>query len=59
MNIKKLNEFNLLKEEVEKFGKVLVHLIQFLKDPNDACEFIIALLPLNVSTEEMYHIICS
>ena len=37
----------------------LVHLIEFLKDPYDVWEFIIALLSLNVSTEEMYQIICS
>ena len=36
----------------------LVHLIEFLKDLYDVGEFIIALLSWNVSTAEMYQIIC-
>ena len=69
MYIEKLNEFNLLKEDVAEVGlqsqsldsekRRLVHLIKFLKDPYDVCEFIIALLFLNVSIKEMYQIICA
>ena len=29
--------------------------MEFLKDPYDVCEFMIALLSLNVSIKEMYH----
>ena len=68
VDIEKLNEFNLLKEDVAKVGlqyqsadsekRRLIHLIEFLKDPFDVCEFIIVLLFLNVSIEEMYQIIC-
>ena len=32
----------------------LVHSIEFLKDPYRFCEFIIALLSLNISIEEMH-----
>ena len=68
MYIEKLNEFNLLKEDVAEASlqsqsldsekRRLVHLIEFLKDPYDACEFIIALLSLNVSIKEIYQINC-
>ena len=35
----------------------LIHSIEFLKDPYNVCEFIIALLSLNVSIEEMHQVI--
>ena len=35
----------------------LVHSTEFLKDPYRFCEFIIALLSLNISIEEMHPII--
>ena len=37
----------------------LVHSIEFLKDPYDGYEFLIALLSLNVCLEEMYQVINS
>ena len=37
----------------------LVHLIEFFKDLNDVWESIIALLSLNVSTEEIYQVTVS
>ena len=37
--------------------RILVHLTEFFKEPYDVCEFIIALLSLNVSREEIYQII--
>ena len=65
VDIEKLNEFNLLKEDVglqyqsaDSEKRRVIHLIEFLKDPFDVCEFIIVLLFLNVSIEEMYQIIC-
>ena len=39
--------------------RILVHLTEFFMEPYDVCEFIIALLSLNVSREETYQIICS
>ena len=66
-DIEKLNQFNLLKKE-DEFGKQsqnldsenwrLVHIIDLLKNPDDVHEFIITLLSLNVSIEEIYQIIC-
>ena len=66
-DIEKLNQFNLLKKE-DEFGKQsqnlgsenwrLVHIIDLLKNPDDVHEFIITLLSLNVSVEEIYQIIC-
>ena len=38
--------------------RILVHLTEFFMEPY-VCEFIIALLSLNVSREETYQIICS
>ena len=35
----------------------LVHSIEFLKNQYDFCEFVIALLSLNISIEEMYQVI--
>ena len=56
MDIERVNEFNLLKEEVKEFGqqsksldsenKRSEDLIETLKDPIDVCEFIIVLLSL-------------
>ena len=50
-----LNEFNLLKEDIEEvwyqcksfniWKRRLVHLIDFLKDSYDVCEFIITFYP--------------
>ena len=62
MDIEKLNEFNLLKEDVEKLGNKaklwivkmrLAHLIEFLKGPY-VWEFTIALLPLNASMKKNF-----
>ena len=66
MNIEKLNEFNFLKDDVENVWQQsldsekrrLVHLIEFLKDPYDVWDIMIALLSLNLSMKEMYPIIC-
>ena len=56
MDIERVNEFNLLKEEVKVFGqqsksldsenKRLEDLIETLKNQTDVCEFIIVLLSL-------------
>ena len=56
MDIERVNEFNLLKEEVKVFGqqsksldsenKRLKDLIETLKNQTDVCEFIIVLLSL-------------
>lgn len=62
MDIVKLNEFNLLKKEVDQFGpqsqtldcenRRLKHLVKILKNLNDVYKCIIALLSLDVSTEK-------
>ena len=52
MDIEKLNEFNLFKEDVAEVGlqsqsldgekRRLIYYIEFLEDPHDVCKFIIA-----------------
>ena len=59
MDIVKCNKFNVLKNEVYKFGQQsknlncesrrLEHKVETLKDPNDVCECIIALNSFSIS----------
>ena len=69
MDIEKLNEFILIKEEFEEVewqshqsldseNRRLLHLIEVLKNPTDVFQLIFALLSLNVSIEKIYQIIC-
>ena len=69
MDIVKLNEFILIKEEFEEVewqshqsldseNRRLLHLIEVLKNPTDVFQLIFALLSLNVSIEKIYQIIC-
>ena len=66
MNIEKLNEFNFLKEDVDKLGeRAIVRIVKkgdlyiqlnFWRIHLIFCELLIALLSLNLSTEEMYQL---
>ena len=62
-DIVKLSKFNILEKEVEELGwqsknldrenKRLEHKIEIFKDPNDACQSMIALYPLDISKEKL------